>query len=120
MGMMRRIRLGTWILGLGAAAALNAWGSLPRVYKGEFRPVGEDVVSVYTPGGSDGEPTVPVVRLEGGGFKDTGERVRVFLRNDYRWDGDAQWYPRATLCILTVMLVVALATSAADASRRRR
>ena len=117
---MRRLRLAVWIVGLGAISVVNAVGAFPRYYKGEQHPVGSDVVSVYTPEGSDGEVTVPVKewRHENGSFVETGSRVRVYLRNGYK-DDVIEWYPRVTLGILVVSMVVNLFFSVIERYGRR-
>jgi len=57
---------------------MNTW--LSTLYKGAQRPVGTEVVSVYTPRYYPDELLVPV---QDDNFNDTGRKVSVCLHNNY-------------------------------------
>jgi hypothetical protein len=86
------------------------------MYKGVQDQVGTDLVQVDTYTGRPGEIPIPVKKWSGlnpndvnGTFLETGERVRVYLRNDYKDDKIIFW-PRMTLWILgtTILLYFAM------------
>jgi hypothetical protein len=104
MNVWRRIsNLNLW-LGIVLILAVNTIGALPRIYKGVQHPIGPETVSVYSPRGEGHEILTPV---EDTGFVDTGERVRVYIRNWYK-DDMITFYPRWTLLIALCMAIIHL------------
>jgi hypothetical protein len=100
--------------GISVAVLVNSYGAVRPAYKGVQHPAGDDLVSVYPYTGGPGEMPVSVrewrppndPRSE---LVDTGQLVRVYLRNTYK-DDIIVWYPRMTLRILgaTLLLYVAV------------
>ncbi len=84
--------------------AINIWGALPSFYYAPYGSVGPDVVSVYEPD-ADLAPFVPIKKIDSSRFADpfvdTGKRVAVSIRNDYR-DRRAEQLARVTLLVMLV------------------
>jgi hypothetical protein len=99
---LRRLNL---IAGLSIVLGVNAIGAFPRVYKGVQHPVGHEIVSVYIPSGTERDMLTPVEEVSDHGFRDTGERVQVFLRNGYK-DDAVTFYPRITVLVLLAMAFI--------------
>ena len=88
------------------------------IYKGLAHAVGPDVVQVYEPSALGGDPAIPVVHV-GNPNTDTGQRVVVYIRNDYRED-EIQSAPRRTLKLLGFLVVIYFLVSLAGTLARRR
>ena len=109
MSLSRKV---IWTVGIALAILVNLYVAAPRMYMGVQRPVDKDVVSVYSVNGGQDEKPLPVMAWDGAGpndingkYVDTGQRVRVYLRNDYR-NAPVPSYSRYTLWILgsTILL----------------
>jgi len=83
-----------------AVLAVNLPYLIPHsyYYKGVQHGVGTPTVAVYVSDHDPSIPTVPVVN-PGNNFSETGQRVSVYLRNDYQ-DGEIRFAPRLTLVLL--------------------
>ena len=88
------------------------------IYKGLMHAIGPEVVTVYEPSSLGGDPTIPVVHV-GDPNTDTGQRVVVYIRNDYR-DDEIQSAPRRTLKLLGFLVVIYSLVSLVGALVRRR
>lgn len=95
--------------GIALILAVNVVGALPKTYKGIQHPVGPGLVSVYTQDDDSDAQPVPVQAWGGyeAGFKDTGQRVTVYLFNGYK-DDEIEFYPRRTILIAICMVVIHL------------
>ena len=86
-------------LGFLSILAINLFSYLPRFHKGEQRPVGEEIVSVF-PYRSDSDiRSVPVKDSNTSKPLESGERVHVYLSHAYE-DSLNLWYPRLTINLL--------------------
>jgi hypothetical protein len=92
-------------LGFLSILAINLFSYLPRFHKGEQRPVGEEIVSVF-PYRSDSDiRSVPVKDPNTSKPLESGERVHVYLSYAYE-DGLNLWYPRLTIKLLLGLAVL--------------
>ena len=94
----------TVVLSIASIAifAVNFLDALPIYYKGVQHPVGSNIVKVYVPHGGSSFPALPVMLPSanpGDGHSDTGQRIEVWLRNNYREDAIHR-APRKTIAIL--------------------
>ena len=94
----------TAVLSIASLAifAVNFLDALPFYYKGVQHPVGSNIVTVYVPHGGSSIPALPVMLRSANpadGYSDTGQRVEVWLRNNYREDAIHRT-PRKTIAIL--------------------
>ena len=98
-------------IGIAMILAFNAVGSLPAIPHGVQHEVGPETVSVYTSKGEPHEILTPVETHDASerGFIDTGQKVQVYVRNDYNLDL-SQYYPRWTFVITLCMVAIHLAT----------
>lgn len=105
-----------WVTGITLTILVNIFGAIRPMYKGVQSPVGTDLVSVCVLRDEWGEKPIPVMKWNSpnpndmnGKFVETGQEVRVSLRNTYK-DDIIVSYPRLTLCILgaTILLNCAL------------
>ena len=95
---MNKAQSATLSFAFMAIFAVNFPYVLPRYYKGSHRPVGSPTVKVHVPASDSAALTVPVIEPTDG-FRETGQRVSVYLRNGYR-DDEIQFAPRLTLSLL--------------------
>lgn len=106
---LRLLRTLNLSFGIALILAVNAVGALPRMYKAMQRPVGPEIVSVYSPRGERYETLTPIMRhgSEEAGSIDTGQSVQVYVVNWYK-DDEILLYPRRTFLIALGMVVVHL------------
>lgn len=95
---MKKAQTATLLVACIAILAVNLPYALPSFYKGAQQPVGSQLVAVYVPDPDSSALTVPVTNPRNG-FSETGQRVSVYLRNDYR-DDEIQLAPRLTLALV--------------------
>jgi len=105
MTFVKRLRRLNLIVGISLVLGVNAIGALPRVYKGVQHPVGHEIVSVFIPSGEQRDILTPVEDVKTNGFRDTGQRVQVYLRNGYK-DDIVTFYPRITVLVLLAMAFI--------------
>lgn len=67
-------------------------------------PIGPSYVSVYIIGKEAALSVVPVQRVTSNAFLDTGQRVSVYLRNDY-CSADGWTAPKLTLLIIAFSIL---------------
>ena len=76
------------------------------LYVSWYHPVGEEAVRVYEAASMPAGPILPIFRAEGGNPPtDTGQRVCVYLRSDYR---DKHLLAKPNLTLLLIGILVAL------------
>ena len=84
--------------------AILFWGSLPSFHYAPYGDIGPNVVSVYEIDG-EGDHYVSIKKLDRSKipplFVDTGKKVAVSIRNDYR-GRSAEQLARFTLLVLLV------------------
>jgi hypothetical protein len=102
------------LLGVSLTILVNISGAMRPMYKGVQKQVGTDLVQVYAFTDGSNEIPIPVKKWSSpnpndvnGTFVETGEKVQVYLRNDYK-DDDIIFWPRRTLWILGVTIVLYL------------
>ena len=95
---LKKVQTATIAIALIAIIAINLPYVFPRFYKGVQHDVGSKTVSVYVFDSDLHALSVPVIDPNKN-FAETGQRVSVFLRNNYR-DDEIQHPPRLTLAIL--------------------
>ena len=95
---MNKAQSATLSFAFMAIFAVNFPYVLPRYYKGSHHPVGSPTVKVHVPASDSEALTVPVINRSDD-FRETGQRVTVYLRNGYR-DDEIQFAPRLTLSLL--------------------
>lgn len=107
---LKRLQTLNLSFGITLILAVNAVGSLPRIYKGVQHEVGPETVSVYSPHGEQHEILTPIETIgpEGAGIIDTGQRVQVYVVNWYK-DDEILFYPRWTFLIALCVVVIHLA-----------
>jgi hypothetical protein len=112
---MARIRRIVWIIGISLTVFVNFMGAIAPVHSERWRPVGEDVVSVYSFEGKGSEIPVPVrrgPRIDNlNGNVTIGQTVVVWIRTDYK-DNLEVANPRITLYILVATILLHFATGA--------
>ena len=104
MNVRKLIRTLNLSFGIALILAINVIGALPRILPGVQHPVGPEIVSVYISNGEPNEMLTPVKSVEEG-FKNTGQRVCVYLVNRYK-DDSITFYPRWTLVVALAMAII--------------
>jgi len=111
MLFLRKIVL---IIGVSLTILVNISGAMRPMYKGVQEQVGTDLVQVYAFTDGSNEIPIPVKKWSSpnpndvnGSIVETGEKVQVYLRNNYK-DDDIIFWPRRTLWILGVTIVLYL------------
>ena len=88
---------------------VNAWGALPTLHYAPWADLSRDDVRVYTPHGTSPD-RIPIqgvyTAISQDPFAETGQTVNVYVRSGYRNSG-AQTYPRITLCIVAIAVLLA-------------
>ena len=101
--MNKAQRITVWIACV-AIFAVNFPEIFPHYYKGVQRPVGSEIVSVYVPNSDSSAVTVAITNPRNN-FADTGQRVAVYLRNNYR-PVEIPHAPRLTIALLLCFAII--------------
>ena len=101
--MNKAQRITVWIACV-AIFAVNFPQILPHYYYGVQRPVGSEIVSVYVPDPDSSALTVAVTNPRNN-FADTGQRVAVYLRTNYR-AVEVPRGPRLTIALLLCFAIL--------------
>src|SRR5580698_3324564 len=115
---MKKARRALWVFAWFLVTAITFFGMLDSLRVGYQRPVGTDVVNVYTAQKGDGKIDVPVYDYTKDSKIETGNRVHVFLRTDYQQNTNL--FPQLVLDVIGVTFFIQFCLWVFDQMRPRK